>query len=320
VLAGGALLVVLLATGTAGYVLLEGWTPFEGLYMTVTTVTTVGYMEVRPLSVAGRAFTLGLIAAGVGVLLYTLTNAVAFVIQGDLAAVLGERRMQGRIQQLTDHFILCGFGRVGEEVAREFRERAIPFVVVDHHPEALRRAAAAGCLLAEGDATDDATLLAAGVRRARGLIAASDSDAGNTFITLSAKALAPAVYVIARAGTPANEPKLRQAGADRVISPYTLAGRRIALSAIQPFVVDFVDTLVRGRHGEVILAELEVKADSALAGVTLADACRDAPGLTVLAVRRADGSLTVGPPARLVLAPGDQLMLLGGEDEVRTLG
>jgi voltage-gated potassium channel len=320
VLVGGALLLAVVGAGIAGYVLIEGWTPFEALYMTVTTMTTVGYMEVRPLSPAGRAFTLLLIVSGVGVILYTLTSAVAFVVQGDLAAVLGARRMQDRVQQLTHHFILCGFGRVGEEIAREFRERAVPFVVVDHNPEALQRAAAAGCLLLEGDATTDATLLAAGLRRARGLIAASDSDAGNTFITLSAKALAPAVYVIARAGTPANEPKLRQAGADRVISPYTLAGRRIALAAIQPFVVDFVDTLVRGRHGEVILAELEVKADSALAGVTLAAACRDAPGLTVLAVRRADGALTVGPPGHLVLAPGDQLMLLGGEDELRTLG
>jgi voltage-gated potassium channel len=320
VLAGGALLGVLLATGTAGYVLIEGWTPFEALYMTVTTMTTVGYMEVRPLSVAGRAFTLGLIAAGVGVLLYTLTNAVAFVVQGDLVAVLGERRMQGRIQQLRQHFVLCGFGRVGEEIAREFRERAVPFVVVDHTPEALQRAAAAGYLLAAGDATADATLLAAGVRRARGLIAASDSDAGNTFITLSAKALAPALYVVARVGTPANEPKLRQAGADRVISPYTLAGRRMALSAVQPFVVDFVDTLVRGRHGGVILAEVAVTADSALAGATLAAACRRAPGLTVLAVRRPDGRLTVGPPGHTVLAPGDELMVLGGEAELATLG
>jgi voltage-gated potassium channel len=326
VLLSGGLLFALLAVGTAGYIIIEGWTPFEALYMTVTTVTTVGYMEVRPLSGAGRLFTLGLIVSGVGVILYSLTNGVAFVVQGDLAAILGGRRMQGTIQQLTGHFVLCGFGRVGEEIAREFSDRGTSFDVVEHNPEALHRATAAGHLAVEGDATADPVLEAAGIRRARGLIAASDSDAGNAFITLSAKALAPAVYVIARAGTAANEAKLRRAGADRVISPYTLAGRRIALAAVQPFVVDFVDTLSRagsaghGGRGEAILAELEVKPDTALAGATLAQACRGAPSVTVLAVRRPDGSVAVAPAGDTVLAPGDQLMLLGSEDDVRALG
>ncbi len=206
------------------------------------------------------------------------------------------------------------------EIAREFQLGAVPFVVVDHTPEALQRATAAGCLIVEGDATVDATLEAAGIRRAEGLIAASDSDSGNTFITLSAKALAPTISVIARVGTPANEAKLRHAGADRVFSPYTLAGRRMALAATQPFMIDFVDTLVRGRHGEVILAELEVKPSSALAGATLEQSCREAPSVTVLAIRRPDGTLAVAPPGHTVLAPGDQLILLGEEDEVRVLG
>lgn len=317
---GAALLLVLLVAGTAGYMAIEGWSAFEALYMTVITVTTVGYLEVHPLSPAGRAFTMVLLIMGVGAILYVLTNGVAFVLEGDLAAIVGGRRMQGKIQQLRGHYILCGFGRVGEEIAREFQQRAVPFVIVDHNPEALQRARGAGCLIVEGDATLDAALEAAGIRRAGCLIAASDSDAGNTFITLSAKALAPAISVIARVGLPVNEVKLRQAGADRVFSPYTLAGRRMALAATQPFMIDFVDTLVRGRHGEVILAELEVKPASALAGATLEQACREAPSVTVLAVRRPEGSLAVAPPGHTVLAPGDQLILLGEEDDVRTVG
>ena len=314
-----ALLVLLLAAGTAGYVLIDGFPPFEALYMTVTTVSTVGFGEVRPLSTAGRAFTILLIISGVGVLFYILGSAAAFLLEGRLATILGVRRMRGKIDRLANHFVLCGFGRVGQEIARAFTERGVPFVVLDHNPEALAAAGAAGYLAREGDATRDENLRAAGIGRARGLIAAGDSDATNTYITLSAKSLNPTLFVIARASTPEVEARLRRAGADRVISPYTLAGRRIALAATQPFMVDFVDALPHGRHG-VILAELEVRPDGPLAGRTLSEACGGAPTLRVLAVQHADGSVAVAPPPDTRLASGDQVVVLGDEGDVQALG
>ena len=314
-----ALLVLLLAFGTAGYILIEGFPPFEALYMTVTTVSTVGFGEIRPLSPAGRAFTILLIITGVGALFYVLGSAAAFLLEGRLAAMLGVRRMRGRIQQLKDHYILCGFGRVGQEIGREFTERAVPFVVLDHNPEALTAATAAGYLVLEGDATRDENLRAAGLENARGVIAAGDSDATNTYITLTAKSLNPKLFVIARASTPDIEDRLRRAGADRVISPYVLAGRRIALAATQPFMVDFVDALPHGRHG-VILAELEVKQDGPLAGRTLTEACSGSPSVRVLAVQHADGSVAVAPPQDTRLGIGDQVVILGDEPDVQALG
>jgi voltage-gated potassium channel len=322
-----ALLILVVGVGTAGYALIEGYTPFEALYMTVTTISTVGFGEIRPLTDAGRAFTIGLIIGGVGVLFYALSSAAAFLLEGRLAAILGVRRMRGKIERLSNHYILCGFGRVGREIAREFVERKIPFVVVDHNPEALTVATEAGYLVHEGDATRDEILRAAGIERARGLIAAGDSDATNTYVTLSAKSLNPRLFVIARAGTPEIEAKLRRAGADRVVSPYTLAGRRMALAATQPFMIDFVDALPQGRHG-VILAELEVKPDGPLAGRSLSEAlvlpsprgpARGA-SLRVLAVQHADGSVSVAPPSDTRLGVGDQVVVLGDEADVHALG
>ncbi|HLB24163.1 MAG TPA: potassium channel family protein, partial [Dehalococcoidia bacterium] len=247
----------LLTFGTAGYMAIERWSFFDALFMTVTTVTTVGYREVRPLDTEGRIFTILLVLFGVGTAFYLLTTFVAFVIEGDLGAALGLTRMKSRIEQLSDHYILCGFGRVGEEIAREFAERGLPFVVVENNPDTTPHAVEAGYLLVEGDATSDEMLEQAGVRRAKVLLAASDSDSGNTYITLTAKALNPDIFVVARAGKRGSESRAVRAGADRVISPYVLSGRRMALSAIQPNMVDFIETLAI-RNADQILAEIEV--------------------------------------------------------------
>jgi voltage-gated potassium channel len=284
----------------------------------VTTVTTVGFREVQPLSDEGRAFTIVLIILGVGTLFYTLTSVVQFFIEGELLAILGVRRMKGQIESLRDHYILCGFGRVGEEIAREFNERRILFVVVESNPEAIGRVQRHGYLLVEGDAVTDSTLLAAGIQRARCLLAASDSDAGNTFIVLTAKALNPNVYIIARAGYPESEPRMLRAGADRVVSPYGLAGRRMALTAVQPIVLDFIDTLAT-RRGEAILAELEISRESGLAGQTIHDVLQACPSAVVLGLQQASGAIQVGPRADTVLAEGDRLIVMGGESELEAI-
>ena len=305
----------LLTFGTAGYMAIERWSFFDALFMTVTTVTTVGYREVRPLDTEGRIFTILLVLFGVGTAFYLLTTFVAFVIEGDLGAALGLTRMKSRIEQLSDHYILCGFGRVGEEIAREFAERGLPFVVVENNPDTTPHAVEAGYLLVEGDATSDEMLEQAGVRRAKVLLAASDSDSGNTYITLTAKALNPDIFVVARAGKRGSESRAVRAGADRVISPYVLSGRRMALSAIQPNMVDFIETLAI-RNADQILAEIEVTDDSGLIGLHVGNVLECSERLTVLGLQRANGELFVGPRPEERLDDGDRLMVVGPEDDV----
>lgn len=305
---------VLLTVGTGGYMAIERWSFLDSLYMTVTTVTTVGYREVRPLDTEGRVFTLFLVLFGVGTAIYLLTTFVALVIEGDLGAAFGVTRMKSRIEQLSGHAILCGFGRVGEEIAREFVARELPFVVVENNPDTLPRAVEAGFLVIEGDASRDEILLQAGVKRAKTLLAASDSDSGNTYITLTAKALNPSIFVVARAGRRDSDQLVRRAGADRVISPYQLSGRRMALSSMQPNIVDFMDTLAVGTQDQ-ILAEIQVTPDSGLLGLYVRHVMESSQ-LTILGIQRASGELVVGPREDVRLEQGDRLMVVGSEADV----
>ena len=317
---GGLLLFALLVFGVAGYMIIEGWSFLDALFMTVTTITTVGFREVHPLGDGGRVFTIFVILFGVGVAFYLLTTVVQSAVEGELAQALGIRRMQQKIEALRDHYILCGFGRVGEEIAREYRERGVRFVIVENNPEAVARAQQLGYLLIEGDATQDPILERAGVRHARALLAASDSDAGNTYITLTAKALQPELFVIARVGHPASEPRVARAGAERVISPYKLAGRRMALSALQPLTVDFFDVLASGRQGEQLLAEIVVSEESQIAGHNVHDVLHRCTATSLLAIQHPDGELVVGPPDTHVISLGDRLILLSNEPDIETLG
>ena len=305
----------LIAGGTLGYMIIERWSFMDALFMTVITITTVGYREVQPLDTTGRLFTIFLVLFGVGTAFYLLTTFVALVIEGDLGAAFGMTRMKGRIEQLRDHHILCGYGRVGEEIAREFGERKMTFVVVEQNDEALGRAVNAGHLVIQGDATSDDVLLEAGVLRARTLLAASDSDSGNTYITLTARALNPDLLIVARAGKRESEARAKRAGADRVISPYAISGRRMALSAIQPNIVDFMDTLAVGRNAEQILAEIEVTEDSGLFGLYIRH-LRESSRVTILGLQRANGELIVGPREDVRFELGDRLMVVGPEDDV----
>jgi len=315
----GALFLGLLAFGVAGYALIEGWSFLDALYMTVTTVSTVGFREVKPLSTGGQVFTLLLIVFGVGVFFYAFTAVVQIAVEGEVGRLLGVTRMKARIGGLKDHYILCGFGRVGEEISQELKTRGTPFVIVDSNAEALERARRHSYLLVEGDATSDVTLQEAGIGRAACLLAAADSDSGNTYITLTARALNPGIFIVARVGQPVNESKLKRAGADRVISPYLLAGRRMVLSALQPLMLDFVDTLARGHHGEQMLAELEVTGDSFLAAVPVREVHDRCPSATILGIQKEDGRLIVTPRPDEVLAVGDRLMVFGEEKELERL-
>lgn len=308
----------LICFGTAGYMIIERWSFFDALFMTVITVTTVGYREVRPLDTEGRMFTIVLVLFGVGTAFYLLTTFVAMVIEGDVGEAFGLTRMKSRIDRLNDHYILCGYGRVGEEIAREFVERDLSFVVIENNPEAVQRLYDAGHPMIEGDAASDEVLIEGGVRRARTLLAASDSDSGNTYITLTAKALNPEIFVVARAGKRESEGRARRAGADRIISPYAISGRRMALSAIQPNIVDFMDTLAVGRGAGQILAEIEVSEESGFFGLYIRHLL-ESSGVTILGVQRASGELIVGPREDVRLEMGDRLMVVGSEHEISSM-
>jgi voltage-gated potassium channel len=297
------------AAGTLGYVLIERWSAFDALYMTITTMTTVGFREVGPLSDAGRLWTMLVVVSGVG-LIFGLVGIVAETVV--VEATSGKRqaqRMSRAVDALRDHFVLCGYGRVGAVVAHELRHDGVALVIIDEIPESLDRARRDGFLVVEGDATDDATLRAAGLERARGLITTVDTDAANTYVILSARAINPSLFVVARANTAGAEARLVRAGADRVVSPYMLAGHRLAGLAIRPRVVDFIDAALS--HGELAFALEEVTATSG-GGIderTVGDLRGD--GIFVLAVVQESGRYEANPATERRLFAGDTLIVSG---------
>jgi voltage-gated potassium channel len=315
----GVLLVLITVAGTAGYIIIEGWSFLDALYMTVIVLTTIGFHEVRPLDDSGRMFTMLLAVTGVGAILYALLAVFQFIIEGELGSILGRQRMKARIDAMNQHYILCGFGRVGEEVAREFVARKTPFVVIETTQEAIERAQKRGYLLLIGDATNDDILKEAGVERARCVLAASDSDSGNTFIVLTAKALNPGIFVVARAAHPESRSRMHRAGADRVFSPYIIAGRQMAISAVQPDLVEFIDTLSAGIDGAPIIAEIDVSPESGLAGHTITAVLSRHDAVTLLAVRHRAGQISVGPAGDTILEIGDRVIVTGAEEELNQI-
>jgi voltage-gated potassium channel len=314
-----ALVVAVVAVGVLGYMLLEGWDFFDALYMVVTTITTVGYGEVQPLSIHGRAFTMVLIVLGAGTMLYTLSAVVHYAVVGELTRRVWRRRMDRRIEHMSQHVILCGYGRVGRQIGLEFQREQVPFVVVDVNEASLSAAGAEGCLFVQGNAADDEVLLAAGVKRARALVTAVDSDVDNVYVTLSARGLNPSLAIIARSARDDAEAKLRRAGADRVISPYQIGGRRMAMLALRPLTVDFVDTIMHDRATELLLEEIDVGPRSPLVGQTLETTRRaEAQDAVILAVKQG-GRLIPHPPLDLVLGAGDQLVVMGTPGALRTI-
>lgn len=310
---------LLVALGTAGYVVIEGWSVLDALYMTVTTMATVGFGEIHPLSQRGRAFTIGLIILGVGGALYLLTTIMQFVFEGHLGRNLERRRMQRRIDQQRDHFILCGFGRVGQQVARDFRNAGVPFVVIDVNQSSLDQAAAEGLACVYGDATRDETLRRAGIERARGLVTCVNSDADNIFVTLSARALRADLYIVARGNNDDAAPKLRRAGADRVVSPYSIGGRQMAMLATRPAAVEFVDRVLSRADVDLLLEDFAVRDGSPLVGRTVREVSQAlAPGVLILAIRR-QAQLLTQPASDVALAVGDELVAFGTSAQLRAL-
>lgn len=311
-------LVVIIVTGTVGYLLIEGWSFLDSLFMTITTITTVGYDEVHPLSDSGRIFSSFLIVGGVGGALYTLTAIVAYVVEGEFGTTLGRRQMKNRIAKLKEHFIICGYGRVGQEIANVFKEEKVPFVVIDNGRESIAKAEEDNRLYFFADATNDEVLKEAGIERARGLVIAVDGDAESTYITLSARQLNPDLFIEARSSSSEAEAKLRKAGADRIISPNSIGARRMAMLALRPSVVDFIDTVTYRRGRELQMENIAITESSSLAGLAVEDA-RHRTRATILAINRKSGKLVANPSSEEKLEIGDILIVIGTSEQLTSL-
>lgn len=307
-------------TGTLGYIAIEGWSVMEGLYMTVITLSTVGFKEVRPLSPAGQAWTMMLIVAGVGALGYLFKSVGQSIVSGDIPARLRRRRMQERVDALSGHYVICGYGRVGRQVAQDLTAKGKPCVVVDPAPVSFA-GIPAELPYVIGDAADDEILKQAGIERAAGLVVTTGDDPTNLFVTLSAHAVNPRLVIVARANEETSEPKLLRAGATHVISPYTISGRRIAAQLLSPTLTDFLDIVLHSGKLELWLEECRVREGSGLHGKTVAELdVRRRTGANVLAVRRHDqGAIVTNPPADLRFEPGDVLIAFGTRDQLKAL-
>jgi len=315
---GVCVLVIIIAAGAIGYVIIEGWSFIDALYMTIITITTVGYDEVHPLTTTGRIFSIFLIVGGVSGALYALTGIAGYIIEGHLGTTLGRRRMETAIAKLKRHFILCGYGRVGREIARLFAEENVPFVVIGKDRDSIADAEKDGHLYMLADATDDEVLKQAGIERARGLVATVGSDADNVYITLSARGLRPDLFIEARASSSAAETKLKKAGANRIISPYSLGARRMAQLALRPGIVDFIDTVIQRRGKEFQMENITVSHDSALVGLTTEET-RQRTKANILAISRKSGKLVANPPGEETIESGDRLITLGTREQLAAL-
>lgn len=310
-----------IVVGIMGYRLIEGWSWFDSLYMTVTTISTVGFREVHELSTGGRVFTMVLILGGVGTILFGLGRLVEFAIGGQLSGVVRRRAVERRVDKLSEHFIICGFGRMGATIANQFAAQKVPFVVIEEDAAAQRRAEEAGYLIVAGDATSDETLEEAGIRRARGIATALGLDAANVMVTLSARALNSNLLIVSRAGAEETVGKLQKAGADRVVSPYSIGGRTMAGLMLKPLVSDYVELVAGGGELQLRVEEFELKGDCCHLGRTIEEMeVRKQTGATILAVRHAStGAFDTNPSPDQQLQTGDVLVAIGTDEEMQEL-
>lgn len=311
------ILILTVVIGTVGYVVIEGWSFSDAAYMTIISLTTTGFTEVRPLSDAGRGLTAFVIVSGIASLAYVGGRVLQLAIESYL---IRRGRMDRQIQRLRGHVILCGFGRMGRHIASDLAQASVPFVVLESDPDIAPSLDRLGYLHIVGDASSDSLLKEAGVERARGLIAVVSSDAENVYTTLTAKAINPEITIVARALSDESEPKLRTAGADRVIKPYEMVGRRIAQLVIRPAMIEFVDTIARSNSGEITMEEITVSQDSSLVNVMLRDTdIRSCLNVIIVAIRRGDEYLIYNPGPENRIEVGDRLVAIGRREQLAEL-
>jgi len=312
--------IVLWGFGVIGYEIIEGWNFQDSLFMTAISLTTVGYGEVHPLSPAGRLFTIVLITLGVGFFFYALGLLAEATIEGHIKGIWGKKRMKKAINKLSQHFIICGFGRIGRIICEEIAKNDIPLVVIEKNPEILSEVEESGYLYIEGDAIHEETLMQAGVDRARALICVLPSDADNVYATLTARSLNPGILIVTRAEDIHAESKMMQAGADRVIRPHEIGARRMALAVLRPSVIEFLDLAVHSSALDLGIEQIEIQTGSPLDGVTLKEAdIRNKTGATILAVQQFGEHMVVSPGADYKLGGGDIVVAMGTSKSLQLL-
>ena len=309
---GLILLGMILLFGTMGYMLIEGWPFFEALYMTVITITTVGYQEIRKVGETGRLFTIFLIFMGMGIMAYTLGMVAQTMVEFQVRSLFGRKKLGSAIKSLKNHYILCGYGRMGRIVTQELKSRNIPLLIVDINPDTKESLEPLEIPYIIDDATSEDVLMEAGIERAKGLISLVSSDADNLFITMSARGLSPNLFILVRAAEESTRKKLMRAGADRVVMPYLIGGQKIAQSIIRPTVTDFLDLAVNNESMDLKMEELSVGEGSRLKGLNLVDSgIRQEMDIIIVAIRKSDGKMNFNPSSQTLIESGDMLIAMG---------
>jgi voltage-gated potassium channel len=311
----------MLCFGTLGYVLLEGWPFLDALYMTIITLSTVGYGEVRQISVPGRIFTMVIILFGVGLLAYLMGSIFQFMMEGRIREILGRRKLEKGIRKQKDHYIICGYGRVGKAICDALSSsKRLALVVIDRDPERLAKLETRGFHFVPGEATDEENLIKAGVEKARGLVAVLKTDSDNVYVTLTARHLNPDLFIVARSGEKKSETKLISAGANKVVSPYLMGGHRIAQMISRPAVTDFLDLTTMATDRNICMEEMAVHPSSRLIDVALQDSnIRKDLDLIIVAVRKPGGEMLFNPSSQTRLQGRDTVVAIGEKRNLERL-
>jgi voltage-gated potassium channel len=318
-LAVGAIALII-SFGTAGYMLIEEWHFIDALYMTIITLTTVGYKEIHDLTLSGRIFTIVLLMGGVGTVFYALSIGAKVIIEGELQEIYGRKRVEKRLKELKDHYIVCGYGRMGKIIVKELQQEKLNFAVIEKNGVIVDPDEKDRLLILQGDATRDDLLKRAGIERAKCLISVLPTDAENLYVVLSARGLSPNLLIVARAGEEGSEQKLLRAGADRVVSPYHIGGLRMAHTVLKPAVVDFIEYATKSGHIDLQIEEILIQEKSGLAGNTL-DQCgigREL-GIIIVAIKQKSGEMKFNPTFRTIIEAGDTLIAVGETSKLKKL-
>jgi len=314
------ILLLVLFTGTLGYMLIEKWTLLDSLYMTVITICTVGYREVGELSSVGKLYTIFVIFMGMGIIAYILSMFAQAMVDFQLRTILGRRKLGKTIQSLKNHYVICGFGRLGRIICRELKARKIPMVVIENRVDAAQILDNEEIPHIQSDATSEEVLIEAGIERARGLVSVVASDADNLFITMSARGLNPRLFILARADEEHSEKKLLRAGANRVVMPYLIGGQKMAQTIVKPAVNDFLDFIVHSKDMGLEIGEVVVKEKSRLNGLTLINSgIRKELDVIIVAILKANGEMKFNPSSQTRIEAGDTLISLGKSDDLERL-
>jgi voltage-gated potassium channel len=315
-----AILVLLLTLGTSGYILIEGWSLLDAVYMTVITLATIGFKEVHDLTNQGKLFTMTLIVFGVSTLGYLVSSVAQLMFEGQIQQIIGRKKVEKKIDALSGHYIICGFGRIGSMICRELAANDVPFVIVERNTDVVEQIEDSRYLWMKGDATLDETLIRAGIQHAKGLISVVTSDSENVYITLTARGLNPDLYILARSGEEGTELKLKRAGANKVVSPYAIGGMRMAQSILRPSVVDFIEIATASEHLDLQMEEICIPQDSDFAGKTLVSSgFRKETGVIIVGIKKSHGHMIFNPNPHDEIDEGDTLIVLGDPSSVDKL-